>query len=619
MPRTIRDSVIHPISIRELEVRRVVDITDGLRRVTLTGEQLGAFERDGFEQPPLRSSGFDDDIKLFFPYPGESEPVLPVQKDGTVEFGKDPRPLSKNYTVRRWDAGSAELDVDFVKHGTGVATTWAYRCNVGDTVHIAGPIRSAALPTGIDWLLVVGDDTAVPAIARLLEELPAGARAQVFIEIAEAAHEIELKTDAEAQVTWLHRDGAEAGTTTALLDAVRRATWWPGDVYAWVAGETLSIKPIRRYLKDERQVPSANVEVTGYWRQAEVVTLEDDPAVPDPEKADEDAFERLHEMGEMLPPFALRAAVTLGLPELISSGTTEVTALAAASGADPVAVGKLLRYLQALDVVTRTPEGQVGLTDVGELMTDEFIVDVLDLNGPIARQELGFIGLLDAVRTGRSSFGTQFGVEFSQLRADAEFEASLLEVTAKQAQFVAPALASDDSLSGARHVVVHSRGSGVIARAIAVERADTHVSVVGLPSHIAYLRDDLDASIRDAALRSRIDLVEQSVFEQSPAADAVLLVLELDQYPDADASRVLAQASARLEPGGRLLVMEHPLDEVDLDDHAAEEDLKNLVLFGTGHRTDAENRALFEASGLELAEVRTVGWGFTLYVLGARA
>jgi NADPH-dependent ferric siderophore reductase len=614
MPRNIRENIIHPITLRELEVCRVVEITPGMRRVTLTGAQLGPFMSNGFAQPEFRSSGFDDDLRLVFPYPGDDAPVLPIQKDGNIESPKDRRPLAKSYTVRRWDPDAQEVDVDFVRHGTGVATTWALRCRAGDRVHAAGPARSALMPVGLDWLLIVGDETALPAIGRLLESAPAGLRAQVLIEVAEAAHEQDLKTEADATITWLHRNGAAPGTTTLLADAVRSAEWWPGEVFAWVAGETMSIKPIRRFLKEERQLPKENIEVTGYWRRGEVVTLAEDPAVPDSNQIDE-PFEVLHEMGEMLPPFALRAAVTLGLPELIARGVSEVTALADAVGADQVAVGKLLRYLHALGVVAQTAPRHYELTGIGELLTQEFVIDALDLNGALGRQDLGFYGLLDSVRTGRSSYAAVAGKGYADFRAGDEFEASYQEQIGKYARFLAPALAADKAVAGAGHVVVHSDGAGVIAEAIAAASPENRVSIVGLPSKIAYLRSDLQASIAVDAVRSRISLVEQSVFERSPAADAVLFVRALDEHPDPDAVRALTQAAAGLDAGGRILVAEYPLDEESLDDHAAEEDLKNLVLYGTGHRTDAENRALFDAAGLRLDAARAVGWGFTLYVL----
>ncbi len=182
MPRTSRRITVHPLTLREVHVVRVEDLTPGMRRVTFGGAQLGEFtSANGFPQPAFASTGFDDDVALLFCYPGQSEPVLPVQKERGLEQPRDPRPLSRDYTVRRWDAATGELDVDFVKHGIGVGTTWAYRAQPGDRLHLTGPGSSKAFPVDADWLLVAGDDTALPAIAGLLDELPEDARARVFI------------------------------------------------------------------------------------------------------------------------------------------------------------------------------------------------------------------------------------------------------------------------------------------------------------------------------------------------------------------------------------------------------------------------------------------------------
>lgn len=614
MPRTIRDSSIHPIGVRELHVKTVRDITPGMLRVTLAGDQLSAFQRNGFDIPEFVSTGFDDDIKLILTYPGDDAPVLPIQKAGTIELPKPKRPLMKNYTVRRFDAQAGEVDIDFVKHATGAATTWALRCRPGDRIHVAGPAASSQIPTGIDWLLVAGDETALPAIARLLEEAPAGLRAQVFIEVAEQDHRQQLDTAADVTVQWLFRDGAEPGTTTLLADAVRDAQWWPGSVFAWVAGETMSIKPIRRYLREDRDLPKEYVEVTGYWRRGEVITLAEDPAVPDSEQIDE-PFEVLHELGEILPPYALRAAVTLGIPDLIVRGITTAAEIASAAGTEPRATAQLLRYLVALEVFTVDDDGRHGLTEVGQELTGEYVIDALDLYQPVARLELAFAGLVDSVRTGRPSYAKVLGRSLAEERSDPEFESAWHDQLAKYARFLAPALASDRAVLRSSNVVVYSDAAGVIAQAIVAASPTVHVTVAGLPSAVAYYRDDATASVPDPAERERLHVAERSVFETSPGADLVLLIRALDQYPDKDAVHALRQSAADLAPGGRVIVVDHILDENSTDDHTFEEDLKQLVLHGTGHRSDSEHRDVFAQAGLRLADKRTVGWGFTLYEL----
>ncbi|WP_297007211.1 siderophore-interacting protein, partial [uncultured Corynebacterium sp.] len=124
MPRRIRPITVHPMTLRNLEVTAVTDITPALRRITLTGPDLADFT----------STGFDDDVKMFFAYPGQTEPVLPYIENGGIRFPKEPAPLVRTYTIRAWrpEAGEhGEVDIDFVRHGVGVATTWAYRTRPG--------------------------------------------------------------------------------------------------------------------------------------------------------------------------------------------------------------------------------------------------------------------------------------------------------------------------------------------------------------------------------------------------------------------------------------------------------------------------------------------------------
>ncbi|MFP2926368.1 siderophore-interacting protein [Pyxidicoccus sp. 3LG] len=136
---------------------------------------------------------------------------------------------------------------------------------------------SASRPRGtflvandFDWYLLAGDQSALPAIGRRLEELPAGARAIVFIEVADASEEQRFDTRANVELTWLHRNGAEPGTTDLLVRAIRELTFPPGDYFAWAAGESTAMKHLREHLFEERRANKSWVRVFGYWKRGAV-------------------------------------------------------------------------------------------------------------------------------------------------------------------------------------------------------------------------------------------------------------------------------------------------------------------------------------------------------------
>ncbi|GAA0621569.1 siderophore-interacting protein [Kribbella sandramycini] len=615
MPKTSRRLTVHPLTLREVEVVRVLDLTPGMRRVTLSGAQLREFtSANGFAQPAFESAGFDDDIRLLFCYPGQTEPVLPVQQEKGLDLPRSPRPLSKIYTVRRWDADAGELDVDFVRHGVGVGTTWAYRAQVGDRISFYGPSASRALPNDADWLLVAGDDTAIPAIARLLDELAEDTRAQVFVEVAEEAHRLELRALPNVEVTWLVRDGAEAGTSTLLRDAVGKADWWSGRAFAWVAGEQTTVRNLRRHLVEDRAVPKADIEFTGYWRRGEVVVLDSDGAIPDPEKS-KTPFEQLHELTELIRPIAIRTAVELDVPELISRGVTSVAELAAKSGSDERALGKLLRYLDAVGIVTTPEPGHYGLTAVGEVLTNEFVADTLHPAGVAGREMLGIQGLTESIRTGRASYAAVTGRTFADVRAEQGYEDRYLERLAKFQSALAMSIAESELLAGVRHVVIHSGGAAAQAREFVAVHNDLRVTICALPAQADWLRRDLPDSIPDDQQRARVGVVEQSVFEAGPAADVVFISRALKALPDPDAAHALRRAAENLLPDGRVLLIEEVLNTDDLDEHDGEADLIGLTVHGSGLRTAAELGAVITRAGLVRTTTHTVGWGTTVHEL----
>ncbi|QYN36927.1 SIP domain-containing protein [Pseudonocardia sp. DSM 110487] len=615
MPKTSRRLTVHPLTLREVEVVRVEDLTPGMRRITLAGAQLREFTSpNGFAQPAFDSSGFDDDIRLVFCYPGQTEPVLPVQKEKGLDLPRNPRPLSKVYTVRRWDPEAGELDVDFVKHGIGVGTTWAYRTRPGDRIHLYGPSASRALPHDAGWLLVAGDDTAIPAIARLLDELPDDARAQVFIEVADDAHRPELRALPHVDVTWLVRDGAEAGTTTLLRDAVKNSEWGEGRPFAWLAGEHTAVRDLRRHLVEDRGLPKEDIEFTGYWRRGEAVALETDKAVPDPEKT-VTPFEKLHDLTELIPPIAIRTAVELDIPELISRGVTGVADLAIKTAADERALGKLLRYLHALDVLTETEPGHYLLTAIGEVLTVEFVAGALHPAGVVGREMLGIYGLTESIRTGRASYASVTGRTFAEVRAEQDYEDRYLERLAKFQPALAEPIANSDLLAGVRHLVIHSGGAGAQAREFVAAHDSLRVTICALPAQADWLRRDLPATIPDEQQRARVSVVDQSVFEPSPAADAVFISRAFKALPDPDAVHALRRASENLLPGGRVLLIEETFDTDDLDEHDGEADLLALTCHGSGLRTDAELDAVITRAGLVRNTIHAVGWGTRIHEL----
>jgi NADPH-dependent ferric siderophore reductase len=243
------------------EVVRVEDVTPRLRRITFGGDDLARFV----------PKGPDQFLYLLVPPRGRRE--LTVGRDFSWEqyqrMPADERPVGAYYTVRHWRPDARELDMLFVLHGDhGEASAWASRAAPGDPAALWGPRVIFDPPPGTDWYLLVGDETGLPAIAAILETLPAGARAEVFVDVAGAEDELPLPTDADARVRWLHRGDLEAGTHAALVDAVRAMAWPDGRAYAWGGAESRAATAVRRHLRTERGLAREQVAMTGYWRHA---------------------------------------------------------------------------------------------------------------------------------------------------------------------------------------------------------------------------------------------------------------------------------------------------------------------------------------------------------------
>ena len=163
---------------------------------------------------------------------------------------------SRYYTVRSWEEG--ELTVDVVIHDEGLVTEWATRDCVGDSVTITEPRGSFAPPAGASWLILVGDLTAMPAIARITSTVDVPT--QVWAEVPD---DLTDYLSPDVKVEWLD---ASADGDSRLAEVVEGIDWPEGDGYFWMAGESAQMRAIRKHLMRERRLPSTAYDVMGYWR-----------------------------------------------------------------------------------------------------------------------------------------------------------------------------------------------------------------------------------------------------------------------------------------------------------------------------------------------------------------
>jgi NADPH-dependent ferric siderophore reductase len=246
---------------RTLRVLRTERITPKMARITLGGDELSGYP----------DFGPDQRVKLFFPVQGQARPAMPrASSGGPVWPPGEPRPVIRSYTVRRFDAEAGELDVDFVLHGDhGPATTWATRAAVGDWVGISEPGGRYRPDPDARAHLVIGDESALPAIATVLTELGSFAGpVAVYVEVADAAEEQPLPTNPATRLCWLHRGERPAGHP---LVAALTAAELPGGVpaehcQAWLSAEAAAVRDIRAHLLDERGLRRRMIYATGYWR-----------------------------------------------------------------------------------------------------------------------------------------------------------------------------------------------------------------------------------------------------------------------------------------------------------------------------------------------------------------
>ena len=243
-----------------LTVTSTEELTPTLRRVWLRSEDLSAFADSRFT---------DRYVKLVFPKPGV---VYPEPLDVRALRGVLPPedfPVVRTYTALFPDVAAGTLAIDFVAHGDeGVAATWARAAVPGDRLMANGPGGAYSPDTAADWHLLIGDESALPAITAALQALPEDAVVRVLALVDSPAHELELPLPPKGEVQFVHRDGADA--EGALERALRALAWLPGRVQVFAHGEAQEImRRVRPYLFGERGLSRDQVSISGYWRRGE--------------------------------------------------------------------------------------------------------------------------------------------------------------------------------------------------------------------------------------------------------------------------------------------------------------------------------------------------------------
>jgi NADPH-dependent ferric siderophore reductase len=253
LPDTLR-----PVDV--LTVTAVADVTPSVRRVVLSGT-------------PAAVAAAGPTISLLVPRVGDPAPQWPqVARDGRIVWPLGAHGVSlRSYTARRQDPLAGKVEIDFVLHGDGPAAAWAAAAGPGTPLGVAGAGTLGERSAG--HLLLAGDETALPAISRILSEAPPTTHGVALLEVAGPAEEQPLAAPAGIELRWLHRGAIAPGEGTLLADAVAALDRPAGDdVFAWVGAESAAVRTIRADLRGRWGLSRAQHHAIGYWRRGRAMS-----------------------------------------------------------------------------------------------------------------------------------------------------------------------------------------------------------------------------------------------------------------------------------------------------------------------------------------------------------
>jgi len=229
------ERVRHELKLRSLRVERIDRLTPAMVRITFLGEELSDFV----------SLAPDDHVKIFVPMPsGES--------------------VRRDYTPRRYDARARTLVIDFAVHDAGPATRWALDAHPGDTLSIRGPKGSAVIGPEVRRWLLIGDETALPAIGRRVEEAEKGTQITTIVSVAGPEEHQTFETAADLTTLWAHRPLPAGNDPSALLAMVETIVLEP-ETFVWIAAEADVARAVRAYLLEKRGHARSWLKAGGYW------------------------------------------------------------------------------------------------------------------------------------------------------------------------------------------------------------------------------------------------------------------------------------------------------------------------------------------------------------------